>query len=244
MDIARLADLIGRVCDKRFSTMRDGLIVDLEKSTADRIERARLNAEIEREQSLRKVADINTLLSGLTAKVEHVESLQAALHEAIDTAAASALTPRGPYKTGEVYRRGDCVMRDGSSWVCVADETAVDPREKTDAPVWRLLAMRGERGQKGEKGDQGESGQRGEKGDQGRQGVAGKDGENGNAGPAGSRGMKGSKGDKGDQGLDGAGIIAIEKSGLAVSIVTSGGEVHRIDFKDEIESAIEKRLGK
>jgi len=147
------------------------------------------------------------------------------LERAIDD---SQIKVCGPYKAGTVYSRNNVVMRDGASFICVADQATIDPREKTESPIWRLHAQRGQPGPQGEKGEPGENGAAGPKGDKGEPGERG------------AKGERGSRGAPGKDGKDGNGIKAVHVSGLNLAFVMADGKTHHVSLKEGVEQLIKK----
>jgi DNA-binding protein H-NS len=230
-DIDGVLDLIDKlteVTDLAEQQQRDDLAAVRERLAAaeasldgvdDRIELARVNSELRLEQarglikdSAELQADAEQLFEALQKELNAAQRENARLMEEIDKAAAERLEHVGPYRAGETYRRNHIVMRDGSSYICVADETTADPREKLDQPHWRLFAKGGDRGPQGPQGE------------------------------AGKRGLQGAKGDPGPAGADGAGLRSISTSGMAAVFVTSDGQAHRFDLAKAVEELVERRL--
>ena len=120
---------------------------------------------------------------------------------------------------------------------CVAEETAHDPRDKTETPHWRLNSARGERGAPGFKGDPGERGERGERGPVGLQGEKG---DRGPQGEQGEQGIRGQRGPKGKDGRDGNGIMTLTSTGMNFALVTTDGETHTVDLMPAFERAAAK----
>lgn len=86
---------------------------------------------------------------------------------------------KGPWKPG-TYDNLDVVTLEGSSYMCVQDDTTTNPETLQG---WEVLAAKGDTGPQGPQGVQGVKGEKGEKGD---------------TGPQGTHGTQGVKGDKGD----------------------------------------------
>ena len=80
------------------------------------------------------------------------------------------------YSDEKLYKEGNKVTFNGSSYLCVKECLGVSP---VNEEYWFMIAGRGERGQKGNQGPQGVEGQRGEKGDRGEKGEKGDRGEKG-----------------------------------------------------------------
>jgi hypothetical protein len=184
-----------------------------------KIELARVNADLKLEQAYNLIQsardmhdEAEQLVGGLRAEMTAVQREKALLVEERKKAASERLEHVGPYKAGEKYRRHHIVMRDGSSYICVTDETTADPREKLADPHWRLFAKAGDRGPQGPQG------------------------------PKGDRGLQGAKGDPGNPGADGAGLRSVSTSGLAAVLVSSDGEAHRVDFAKAVEALVDKML--
>lgn len=119
------------------------------------------------------------------------------------------LVAQGDYNSTKAYQKLDTVSYNGSTYVCLQDNTGQTP---TDVTYWSVLAMRGsvgpagpagKDGATGAKGDTGAMGPTGPKGDTGAPGSAGAKGDTGLTGPqgpAGSNGAKGATGATGPQG--------------------------------------------
>jgi hypothetical protein len=100
-----------------------------------------------------------------------------------------SLSNKGEWSAGTAYIINDFVTHEGSSYICVLNNTAQEPPSAT---YWALLASSGATGPQGETGAQGI------------QGVKGDTGATGPAGATGATGATGAKGDKGDKGDTGA----------------------------------------
>lgn len=230
-DIDGVLDLIDKlteVTERAERQQRDALAAVRERLAAaeasldgvdDRIELARVNSELRLEQAHNLIKDASDMraqaeeiLGVFRAEMTTVQREKALLVEERKKAAAERLDHVGPYKAGEKFRRNHVVMRDGSSYICVTDETTADPREKLDQPHWRLLAKAGDRGPQGPQGE------------------------------AGKRGLQGAKGDPGPAGADGAGLRSISTSGMAAVFVTSDGQAHRFDLAKAVEELVERRI--
>ncbi len=94
------------------------------------------------------------------------------------------------YSDEKLYREGNKVTFNGSSYLCIKECLAVSPENDE---YWFMIAGRGERGQKGNQGPQGIEGLRGEQGQRGEKG---------------DKGDKGEKGEKGDNGINGTVVPA------------------------------------
>ena len=130
---------------------------------------SKLDADLWREQSIRKIGDLEGSNKALQETLEEYSNELLALQEqnaqlidAYAKANAEKLKPKGGFKSGTQYHAGDCVLRDGAAWWCTAEATDSDPREKSGE--WRLLSMRGIRGEKGDSGPKGEQGKPGKPG--------------------------------------------------------------------------------
>ena len=86
---------------------------------------------------------------------------------------------KGAWTPG-TYDNLDVVTLEGSSYMCVQDDTATEP---TTLQGWEVLAAKGDTGPQGQQGVQGVKGEKGEKG------------EKGDTGPQGTHGIQGVKGD-------------------------------------------------
>lgn len=130
----------------------------------ERVEWARVNADLWKEQAKNELRTIREDRDMVTVELEDAAELIKGLQEALDEQSAmldiikaSQLNPVGPYREGMECRPGDVVMRDGSSFVALR-KTQEDPRTEFPDPHYRLLAMRGQRGQKGAQGPKGPAG--------------------------------------------------------------------------------------
>lgn len=230
-DIDGVLDLIDKlteVTEHAEKQQRDALAAVRERLAAaeasldgvdDRIELARVNSELRLEQAHNLIKDASDMraeaeeiLGVFRAEMATVQREKALLVEERKKAAAERLEHVGPYRAGEKYRRNQIAMRDGSSYICVVNETTADPREKLEQPHWRLFAKGGDRGPQGPQGE------------------------------AGKRGLQGAKGDPGPAGADGAGLRSISTSGMAAVFVTSDGQAHRFDLAKAVEELVERKL--
>ena len=66
---------------------------------------------------------------------------------------------RGPFVSGESYKRGECATYGGSTFVCLRDTTA-----KPESEDWRLIVKHGLPGRNGKDGDRGPAGPAGHDG--------------------------------------------------------------------------------
>ena len=125
---------------------------------------------------------------------------------------------QGDWAADSIYKVGDAVHMDGSSYMCTAEHMSTADDFPPNATYWALIAAKGDTGQTGIKGDKGDTGTagtdglpgtKGDKGDQGDPGTPGAKGDTGDIGATGSPGFDGApgaigdKGDKGDQGIQG-----------------------------------------
>lgn len=86
---------------------------------------------------------------------------------------------KGTWSSSTAYTIGDIVDSDGSSYICIANNSNQEP---PNATYWALLSSKGEKGDTGSQGPEGPTGPQGLKGDtgeQGPQGLPGNDGEDG-----------------------------------------------------------------
>jgi hypothetical protein len=113
---------------------------------------------------------------------------------------ASAIKWVGAWQDNLVYKAGDVVQHDGSSYVNTCCESAEGVPPSMDmVPVrcWDIVAAKGE---DGELGPQGPTGLAGEPGATGPQGPTGEPGAKGDPGEPGQPGEKGDPGDQGERG--------------------------------------------
>ncbi|HET7902417.1 MAG TPA: hypothetical protein VFL59_14640 [Candidatus Nanopelagicales bacterium] len=108
------------------------------------------------------------------------------------------------YDDQQVYRVGDVVSVDGSSYVSLVGLNLGHDPATDDGQDWALLAARGQRGGQGIQGEEGEQGDTGATGAAGADGEAGPAGADGATGADGANGMDGADGAQGPQGLPGA----------------------------------------
>jgi len=135
-----------------------------------RAEKAEGQLEREKYMGLLDAAEKNAksaseLVAEQTDRFGDIERAQVEIVKTLQSTEAVQWRHLGGYQKDQKYRKGDCVGRDGATYVCVAEATNIDPREKTETPQWRLVAARGEKGEskagapgktgKGEKGDPG-----------------------------------------------------------------------------------------
>uniref|UniRef100_UPI00405645F9 hypothetical protein n=1 Tax=Candidatus Electronema sp. TaxID=2698783 RepID=UPI00405645F9 len=127
----------------------------------------------------------------------------------------------GAWQDSIIYKAGNIVQHDGSSYIntcCESTEGVPPPVDMVPARCWELVAAKGEDGEAGPQGPTGEPGAAGPQGPTGPQGLKGEPGEpgtpgekgadgapgpQGERGPIGPTGPQGEKGDKGTDGKDG-----------------------------------------
>ena len=185
---AQIADQVEKIkstaLEKNWLDQFEAWRQELEKDMAHRIEVARLDADLWRANARLEIDDIKAAacdgLDNLNATVEDASKALATLNvEALShrikaaeidekTQHMAAALPRhvGGHKSGATYKLGDEVCYDGSTYRCVVDETDLAPKTKTEAPVWRLVASKGDRGPRGSIGPRGAAGKAGEPGNQ------------------------------------------------------------------------------
>jgi hypothetical protein len=71
---------------------------------------------------------------------------------------------RGTWSNTTAYTVGDIVVRNGSSYACVSNNTNQDPATDTNGTYWKLLAQKGDTGATGSQGPTGATGPQGAKG--------------------------------------------------------------------------------
>lgn len=107
---------------------------------------------------------------------------------------------RGAWNRSLIYRSGDVVTRNGTSFIALDRNRRTNPVPDANRNVWGILAERGERGQRGPQGPEGPRGRRGLPGLAGPTGPQGPQGPVGMTGPAGPQGPIGMTGPEGPQG--------------------------------------------
>lgn len=70
----------------------------------------------------------------------------------------AGLTWKGDWAADTVYKAGDAVQEDGSSYVCTAGHTASGANYPPNGAYWDLLAAQGDTGAQGPQGIQGVAG--------------------------------------------------------------------------------------
>ena len=92
---------------------------------------------------------------------------------------------KGAWSSGAAYDFLDMVTKDGSSYLCIAEDGAPAGTAVTNATYWALIAQKGATGATGATGPQGPKGDTGATGPQGPQGPKGATGATGPQGPSG-----------------------------------------------------------
>ena len=124
--------------------------------------------------------------------------------------AAGSVGPQGPmanfkgvWSSGTSYAIGDAVSENGTSYVALTSNTAIDPATDSGA-IWAVLAAKGAVGSQGPQGVQGILGPAGPVGLTGATGATGATGETGALGAQGIQGVQGPIGSAGSSGATGA----------------------------------------
>lgn len=89
---------------------------------------------------------------------------------------------KGAWSEAEAYDFLDMVIKDGSSYLCIAEDGAPAGTAVTNTTYWAAIALRGEQGPKGDTGPQGPKGDTGPQGPKGATGVTGPQGPQGPSG--------------------------------------------------------------
>lgn len=92
---------------------------------------------------------------------------------------------KGVWSSGAAYDFLDMVTKDGSSYLCIAEDGVPAGTAVTNTTYWALIAQKGDTGAQGPKGDKGDKGDTGATGPQGPQGPKGATGATGPQGPSG-----------------------------------------------------------
>lgn len=92
---------------------------------------------------------------------------------------------KGEWSEAEAYDFLDMVIKDGSSYLCIAEDGAPAGTAVTNTTYWALIAQKGDTGATGATGPQGPKGDTGATGPQGPQGPKGATGATGPQGPSG-----------------------------------------------------------
>lgn len=92
---------------------------------------------------------------------------------------------KGAWSSGAAYDFLDMVTKDGSSYLCIAEDGAPAGTAVTNTTYWGQVAQKGDTGAQGPKGDKGDKGDTGATGPQGPQGPRGATGATGPQGPSG-----------------------------------------------------------
>lgn len=86
---------------------------------------------------------------------------------------------KGAWSSGAAYDFLDMVTKDGSSYLCIAEDGAPAGTAVTNTSYWGQVAQKGDTGAQGPKGDTGATGPQGPKGDKGDTGATGPQGPSG-----------------------------------------------------------------
>ena len=124
---------------------------------------------------------------------------------------------KGAWSEAEAYDFLDMVIKDGSSYLCIAEDGAPAGTAVTNTTHWALIA------QKGDTGATGAQGPKGDKGDTGATGPQGPKGATGATGPQGPKGDKGDTGATGPQGPSGAATVTLKGSRSSIGTWTITG---------------------
>ena len=92
---------------------------------------------------------------------------------------------KGAWSSGAAYDFLDMVIKDGSSYLCIAEDGAPAGTAVTNTTYWALIAHKGATGATGATGPQGPKGDKGDTGATGPQGPKGATGATGPQGPSG-----------------------------------------------------------
>ena len=92
---------------------------------------------------------------------------------------------KGAWSSGAAYDFLDMVIKDGSSYLCIAEDGAPAGTAVTNTTYWALIAQKGDTGATGPQGDKGDKGDTGATGPQGPKGATGATGPQGPQGPSG-----------------------------------------------------------
>lgn len=92
---------------------------------------------------------------------------------------------KGAWSSGAAYDFLDMVTKDGSSYLCIAEDGAPAGTAVTNTTYWALIAQKGATGATGATGPQGPKGDTGATGPQGPKGDKGATGATGPQGPSG-----------------------------------------------------------
>ena len=79
----------------------------------------------------------------------------------------------GAWQENMIYKLGDAIQYDGSSYLCIQDHTSSSAILPTDSTYWDLMAAKGTKGDTGDPGAKGDPGTPGAKGDTGDPGADG-----------------------------------------------------------------------
>lgn len=89
---------------------------------------------------------------------------------------------KGAWSSGAAYDFLDMVTKDGSSYLCIAEDGVPAGTAVTNTTYWALIAQKGDTGAQGPKGDKGDKGDTGATGPQGPKGATGATGPQGPSG--------------------------------------------------------------
>lgn len=89
---------------------------------------------------------------------------------------------KGAWSEAEAYDFQDMVIKDGSSYLCIAEDGAPAGTAVTNTTYWGQVAQKGDTGAQGPKGDKGDKGDTGATGPQGPKGATGATGPQGPSG--------------------------------------------------------------
>lgn len=89
---------------------------------------------------------------------------------------------KGAWSSGAAYDFLDMVTKDGSSYLCIAEDGAPAGTAVTNTTYWGQVAQKGDTGAQGPKGDKGDKGDTGATGPQGPKGATGATGPQGPSG--------------------------------------------------------------
>ena len=92
---------------------------------------------------------------------------------------------KGAWSEAEAYDFLDMVIKDGSSYLCIAEDGAPAGTAVTNTTYWALIAQKGDTGATGAQGPKGDKGDKGDTGATGPQGPKGATGATGPQGPSG-----------------------------------------------------------
>ena len=88
---------------------------------------------------------------------------------------------KGAWSSGAAYDFLDTVTKDGSSYLCIAEDGAPAGTAVTNTSYWALIAQKGDTGATGPQGPKGDTGPQGPQGPKGATGATGPQGPSGAA---------------------------------------------------------------